>query len=190
MASNGQLNVIAVSGSLRRDSFNTATLRACQELAPGDMTIEIFEPERLAAFPLYNDDISAQGLPEPVVDLRKRIAAADGLLISNPEYNHSLSSVTKTMIDWVSRPPDQPFLGKPIAIVGATTGPMGGPWGQYAVRQCFVSLEGIVMNRPEVFVKSSKTKFDETGKLIDNQTAEELGAFLGAFAGWIRKVGA
>lgn len=190
MASNGPINVIAVSGSLRRDSFNTATLRACQDLAPDDMKIELFAPERLAEFPLFSEDTSAAGLPEPVAELCEKIMAADGMLISNPEYHHSISSVTKTMIDWVSRSPDKPFNQKPIAVTGASTGPMGGPWGQYAVRNCFIPLEGLVMNRPEVFVKSSKTKFDESGKLTDNATAEELGAFLGAFAGWIRKVGA
>jgi chromate reductase len=190
MAKTGPLNVIAVSGSLRRGSYNTATLRACQTLAPDGMSIEIFERDRLAAFPLYDDDVALAGLPEPVVDLRQRITAADGLLIANPEYNHSLSSVSKTMIDWVSRPPDQPFLGKPIAVVGASTGPMGGPWGQYAVRQCFISLEGLVMNRPEVFIKSAKTKFDDAGKLTDTESTEALTVFLDAFAGWIRKVGA
>lgn len=190
MGSNGALNVIAVSGSLRRDSFNTATLRACQELAPDDLDIELFAPERLAQFPLFSEDTSAAGLPEPVAELCEKIKAADGVLISSPEYHHSMSSVTKTMIDWVSRSPDKPFNQKPLAITGASTGPLGGPWGQYAVRNCFIPLEGLVMNRPEVFVNSSKTKFDETGKLIDNQMADELAAFLAAFAGWIRKVGA
>jgi chromate reductase len=190
MASTGALNVIAVSGSLRRDSFNTSALRACQNLAPDDMTIELFDPGRLAQFPLFSEDVSAAGLPEPVAELCDKIMAADGVLISSPEYHHSVSSVTKTMIDWVSRSPDKPFNLKPIAVMGASTGPMGGPWGQYAVRTCFIPLEGLVMNRPEVFIKSSKTKFDEAGKLTDNAVAEELGAFLAAFGGWIRKVGA
>jgi chromate reductase len=189
MAKTGPLNVIAVSGSLRRDSFNTATLRACLDLAPEDLSIEIFDPARLAEFPLFSEDTSAAGLPEPVADLCGRIMAADGLLIASPEYHHSISSVTKTWIDWVSRSPDKPFNAKPIAVVGASTGPLGGPWGQYVVRQCFIPLEGIVMPRPEVFVSSSKTKFDETGKLTDADTAQELTAFLAAFAAWIRKVG-
>jgi chromate reductase len=189
MARSGPLSVLAVSGSLRRDSFNSATLRACRELAPADMSIEIFDRERLAQFPLFSEDISAVGLPEPVAELCQRITAADGLLIANPEYHHSISSVTKTWIDWVSRSPDKPFNAKPIAVVGASTGPLGGPWGQYVVRQCFIPLEGIVMPRPEVFVKSSKTKFDEAGKLTDAETAQELTAFLAAFADWVRKVG-
>ena len=183
------LKVLAFSGSLRKASYNTMLIKACQKLAPAaGMQIEIFE--RVGEFPLYNDDVKAQGLPAVVEDFRKRLRAANGLLISSPEYNHSLSSVTKTVIDWVSRPPEQPFAGKAIAVTGATIGKLGTAFGQYATRLSFVFLDGRIMNQPEVFVGEAQNKFDKDGNLADAPTLEFLQKYLAAFAAWIRKVGA
>lgn len=182
------LNVIAVAGSLRRESFNTKLLRILQDRAPDDMNIEIYG--RMTEFPVFNQDIlDEDGFPPAVDELRQKVAAADGLLISSPEYNHAVSCVTKNMIDWVSRPPDQPFKGKPIAVTGAGLGKLGTALGQYSLRHCFVFLDGRVMNIPEVFVGGANNLFDETGQISDEPTLEFIDKFLAAFAHWIRKVG-
>ena len=122
MSDGGTVRILGIAGSLRRGSFNAATLRAAQELAPAGMTIESFD---IAPIPLYNEDVRQQGFPAPVEDLRARIKAADGLLIVTPEYNYSIPGVLKNAIDWASRPPEQPFDGKPIGVMGASAGTIG-----------------------------------------------------------------
>jgi chromate reductase, NAD(P)H dehydrogenase (quinone) len=182
------LNVLAFSGSLRKASFNSMLLRQLQRLAPAHgLAIEIWA--RLGELPMYDADVHAAGLPPAVVDFRQRLARADGLLIASPEYNHSVAGTTKTLIDWASRPPDQPFAGKPIAVTGATIGALGTALGQYALRLCFVYLDGRIMNQPEVFVGQAQTKFDAAGNLTDAATNDMLGKYLAAFAAWIEKVG-
>lgn len=182
------LNVVAVSGSLRKASFNNKLLNVCQSRAPDGMNIEIFD--QIIDIPIFNQDVLDDGgFPPAVAALREKIAAADGLLISSPEYNHAVSCVAKNMVDWVSRPPDQPFQGKPIAVTGAAMGGLGTALGQYSLRHCFVFLDGRVMNQPEVFVGAAHTKFDDNGNLTDEPTLEFVDKFLGAFAHWMVKVG-
>ena len=181
MSDGGTVRIIGISGSLRAGSFNTAALRAAQELAPAGMMIERFD---IAPIPLYNEDVKQQGFPPPVADLRQRIKEADGVLLVTPEYNYSISGVMKNTIDWVSRPPDQPFDGKPIAIMGASIGTLGTARAQYHLRQCFVFMNGYVMNRPEVMIAQAPTKFDADGKLTDQPTRDFIAAFLTAFKTW------
>jgi chromate reductase len=119
MSDSATVRILGIAGSLRRGSFNAATLRAAQELAPAGMTIDSFD---IAPIPLYNEDVRQQGFPPPVEDLRARIKAANGLLIVTPEYNYSIPGVLKNAIDWASRPPEQPFDGKPIGLMGASGG--------------------------------------------------------------------
>jgi chromate reductase, NAD(P)H dehydrogenase (quinone) len=157
MSGGGTVQILGIAGSLRRGSFNAATLRAAQELTPAGMTIESFD---ISAIPLYNEDVRQQGFPAPVEDLRARIKAADGLLIVTPEYNYSIPGVLKNAIDWASRPPEQPFDGKPIGVMGASAGIHGTSRAQYHLRQCFVFLNGLVMNRPEVMIPQAQNKFD------------------------------
>src|SRR5437660_4905537 len=114
--------VLGISGSLRKSSFNTALLRAAQGLAPEGLTITLAD---IHAIPVYDEDVRTQGFPDAVAKLREAIAAADALLFATPEYNYSVSGVLKNAIDWASRPPSQPFAGKPMSIIGAS-GRMGG----------------------------------------------------------------
>ena len=179
------MHILGISGSLRKDSFNTAALRACSELLPAGVTMSVFD---LSAIPLYNEDVRAQGLPEPVQRLREQIRAADALVIATPEYNYSIPGVLKNAIDWASRPPEQPFDGKPVAIIGATPGGLGTSRAQYHLRQVFVYLNGQVLNRPEVFISAAPSKFDATGKLTDATTAEHLGKMLVALSDAARKL--
>ncbi len=177
-------NILGIAGSLRKGSFNSAALRAAQELAPVGMTIEIFD---IGAIPLYNEDVKAQGFPPAVADLRAKIKAADGLLLSTPEYNYSTSGVLKNVIDWASRPPEHPFDGKPIALMGASAGALGTARAQYHLRHMFVFLNAHILNRPEVFIGAASTKFDAAGKLTDQSTRDFVAAMLLAFDAWIKK---
>lgn len=183
MADPSSIRVLGIAGSLRRASFNAAALRAAQELAPAGMTIDIYD--RLGDIPLYNEDSRGeQAFPPAVQDLRARIKAADALLIATPEYNYSVPGVLKNAIDWVSRPPEQPFDRKPIAIMGASPGALGTARAQYHLRQVFIFLNGLVMNRPEVMISQASTRFDAEGRLTDEKTREFLQAFLVGLKDW------
>ena len=119
MSDGGNIAVLGICGSLRRGSYNMSALRAAIALKPADMTVTVAD---IAQIPLYNEDVRQQGFPPPVETLRRQIAAADALLFACPEYNYSMAGVLKNAIDWASRPPDQPFAGKPCAIIGAAAG--------------------------------------------------------------------
>ncbi len=179
------MHILGISGSLRKASLNTAALRACSEVLPPQVTMSIFD---LSQIPIYNEDLRAQGLPEPVQQLREQIRAADALLIATPEYNFSIPGVLKNAIDWASRPPEQPFDGKPIAILGATPGGLGTSRAQYHLRQVFVYLNGHLLNRPEVFISGAPNKFDADGQLTDAATAENLGKMLAALVDWTKRL--
>ena len=179
------LKVLGISGSLRKASFNTAALKACAELMPPGMTLSI---ARIDDLPIFNQDVFDAGIPEPAKRLRAEIAAADGLLIASPEYNFSLSAALKNAIDWASRPPNQVFQDKPIAIFSASAGPMGGARVQYDLRRILVQLWGHVLPRPEVFIGSAQGKFDAQSKLTDETTRKFLTDLLLGFKEWIPRM--
>ncbi len=192
MTSTTPLSVLGICGSLRRGSYNGAALRAARDLAPAGMTLEI---AGLGGIPPYDEDLRAEhlpagGLPPAVVALRAKIAAADALLIATPEYNFSIPGVLKNAIDWASRPPDQPFDGKPLAILGASPGRTGTARAQYHLRQCFVFLNAHLLNKPEVMIGGASTLFDEAGRLTDDATRARLAELLEALADWTRRLGA
>src|SRR6202047_4402912 len=157
--------VLGICGSLRKDSYNIATLRAAIAQKPPGMTIEV---ANTAQIPPYNEDVRRQGFPPPVETLRRQIAAADALLFACPEYNYSMSGVLKNAIDWASRPPEQPFAGKPVAILGAAAGMAGSARAQLHLRQSCVFLDMHPLNRPEVLIFQAHNKFDADGKLTDD----------------------
>ena len=179
------IHILGISGSLRRNSYNSAALRAAMDLLPDAVTMEAYD---LSAIPLYNEDVREQGLPEPVREFREKIAAADAVLIVTPEYNYSIPGPLKNAIDWASRPPSQPFDGKPIAIMGASLGSIGTARAQYHLRQVFVFMNGMVLNKPEVMISACNTKFDQEGKLTDQATADHIHKLLVALAGWTKKL--
>lgn len=156
--------IIAISGSLRKASFNTAALRAAQEVAPAGVSIEIAD---ISDLPMYNDDVREKGLPESVARLRKQIAEADAVLFATPEYNYAVSSPLKNAFDWVSRPPEQPLMNKAVAIVSASGGPLGGVRAQYALRHMLVATNSFCVNVPQVVIGGAPTKFDADGKFND-----------------------
>src|SRR5258705_12149404 len=144
------LKVLGITGSLRKASYNTAALRACAELLPKGMSMRITS---IADLPMFNQDVFDAGLPDPVKRFRTEVAQADGLLIAAPEYNFSVSGVLKNAIDWGSRPPQQVFLEKPVAIFSATGGPLGGARVQYDLRRILGPLGAHVQPKPEAFIR-------------------------------------
>jgi chromate reductase len=181
------IKVLGISGSLRRGSYNTAALRAATELVPDGMQLELWQG--LRDVPPYDDDQrQGQGFPPAAADLRARIKAADALLIVTPEYNYSVPGVLKNAIDWASRPPEQPFDGKPIAIMGASPGALGTARAQYHLRQMLVFLNGMPLNRPEVMIAQAATRFDAEGRLTDQQTREFIQQLLVSLKGWTERL--
>jgi len=175
------VNVFALSGSLRKGSYNSAALRACQGLAPADMKIEIGS---IADVPLYNSDVQEQGFPEPVQRLARQIQAADVLLFASPEYNYSVPGTLKNAIDWLSRLPQAPLAGKPTGIIGASMGPVGTGRMQYHLRQIGVCLDLRILNKPEVLIGTAHERFDAEGTLVHEPTREHLRKFLHALRDW------
>ena len=180
------INVLAICGSLRAGSYNRAALRAAIELKPPGMMIETAD---IGAFPLYNEDVRAQGFPPSVEKLRLQIAAADALLFVTPEYNYSMSGVLKNAIDWASRPPDQPFAGKPVAIMGAAAGMAGSARAQYDLRRSCVFLDMHPLNKPEVLIGQAQTKFDAEGRFTDEVGRGLIRDLLVALEQWTRRIG-
>ncbi len=179
------LKVLGICGSLRKASYNMSALRACSDLMPQGMTLQITS---LAEIPMYNQDVFDAGMPASVKHLREEIAAADGLLIASPEYNFSLTAALKNAIDWASRAPNQVFQDKPVAIFSATQGPLGGPRNQYDLRRMLVQLWAHPLPRPEVFIGAANTKFDAQGKLTDETTRKFLSELLAGFKDWITRM--
>lgn len=175
-------NLIAISGSLRKDSYNTALINAAKELAPESLSITL---AHINDIPVYSSDTEGDGIPESVLSLAEAIRSADGVLISTPEYNYSFPGGLKNTIDWLSRVEDQPFAAKPVALMGASMGGQGTSRAQYHLRQVFVYLDGRVMNKPELMVGGAHTKFDDQGQLTDESTRKYLSRFLGSVLGWI-----
>lgn len=162
-------HIVGFSGSLRRDSYNTMLLRAAQHLLPDEAALTIID---LNDIPLYNEDLRAggTGFPDPVAALRSAVAAADAVLIASPEYNHSVTGVTKNAIDWLSRTGDdhlEPLAWKWVAIVGASTGMFGPARSMEHLRTVLAAANSYVVNRPEVLVNSARNKFSSTGDLTD-----------------------
>jgi chromate reductase len=178
------INVLGFAGSLRQASYNKAALRAAVELAPAGMVIETFD---LAPIQPYNEDVKEQGFPPPEQELRERIRAADALLIVTPEYTRGVPGVLKNAIDWVSRPPDQPFDAKPTAIFGVSPGAIGTAVAQYDLRRYLGVLNALVINRPSVMIGQAAEKFDAQGRLTDAPTRDFVGKLLAALAAEVRR---
>ncbi|HVE54388.1 MAG TPA: NAD(P)H-dependent oxidoreductase [Ramlibacter sp.] len=180
------MNVLGISGSLRQASFNTMALRAAQKLAPAGMTITIAD---ISKIPMYNDDVRLAGEPAAVAELKAQVRAADALLLVSPEYNFSVPGVLKNTLDWMSRPPEPPFDGKVVAIMGASGGPLGTARGQYDLRKILVYMNTFTVNKPEVFIGNAQTKFNAQGELTDEPTARFIADLLVSLQALKKRVG-
>jgi len=163
------MKILGISGSLRKGSYNTLALRAAQKLVPQGVSMEIAD---ISQVPMYNDDVRATSVPDAVLALREQVRLADAVLLVTPEYNFSIPGVLKNTLDWLSRPPEPPFEGKPVAIMGASPGVVGTARVQYHLRQVLVFMNTFTVNKPEVFINLAPGKFGPDGELTDEPTAQ------------------
>ena len=174
------MHVLGLPGSLRAASTNRGLLRAAQELAPRGAEIEIFD---LREIPPYDGDVEAAGDPEPVAVFKQAIREADALLIATPEYNRGIPGVLKNAIDWASRPALAPLLaGKPVAIMGASTGMGGTASAQRQLREALSFPRARVLEEPKVLVAGSYEKFAPDGDLVDEETRAKVRRLVEALA--------
>lgn len=171
------IKIVGIAGSIRRKSYNKSAILAAQELLPENAVMDIVD---LSDIPMFNEDIEAEGTPEAVADFNSKLAKADAVIIATPEYNFSIPPILKNALDWASRYKDLPLYGKPLAIMSATPGMLGGSRVQYHLRQVCVSLNLIPVSKPEVFISNAHMKFDDTGKLIDEETKKLIVQLLDA----------
>lgn len=178
------MKVIALSGSLRKESYTTKLLRAFQKYAPESVTVEIFD---ISTLPFINEDLE-ENLPASVQDLHRAIKQADAALFATPEYNRSYSPVLKNAIDWGSRPDGQnAWDGMPAGVVGSTIYNLGTFGAQQHLRQVLMYVNMPVLQQPEFYLEKAGQKFDDAGELTDEHTHEKIVEFWGAFVQWIHK---
>ena len=179
------IRILGIAGSLRRNSYNRAALRAAQELLPENVSLDIFE---LDGIPGFSEDDERQP-PAKVADLKKRIREADAVLIVTPEYNYSIPGVLKNAIDWASRPyGDSAWTDKPVAVMGASAGRFGSARAQYHLRQVFVFLNMHAVNQPEVMIGNGAEHFDARGNLTDETTKDLIRQLLRNLVNWTRRL--
>jgi chromate reductase len=179
------VRILGIAGSLRRESYNRATLRAATQLVPKGASIDIFE---LDGIPGYNQD-NEQNPPAKIAELKRRIREADAILFVTPEYNYSVPGVLKDAIDWASRPyGDSAWNGKPAAIMGASTGAIGTARAQYHLRQIMVFLNMFPINQPEVMIGNASKRFDSEGNLTDDKTKEFIRQLLQSLVEWTNRI--
>ncbi|HVO52959.1 MAG TPA: NADPH-dependent FMN reductase [Solirubrobacterales bacterium] len=170
------MRVLGISGSLRRDSYNSALLRAAAERLPAG--VELVSYEGLAAIPPYDSDVEELGAPAAVEDLREAVRFADAVLVATPEYNHSIPGVLKNALDWVSRPAGQSALmGKPAAAIGASTGMFGAVWAQAETRKVLGALGGRVIER-ELPVSHAQEHYEDGRLQLSPEQSEQLAEIL------------
>ncbi|AJJ11099.1 NADPH-dependent FMN reductase family protein [Yersinia rohdei] len=182
------LKIVTLLGSLRSGSYNAMVARALPKLAPAGVTIEALPSIR--DIPLYDADAQQEeGFPATIQAIADQIRQADGVIIVTPEYNYSVPGGLKNTIDWISRLPNQPLAGKPVAIQTSSMGPVGGARCQYHLRQILVFLDAMVMNKPEFMGGVIQTKVDEQRQeLTEQATLDFLTKQLAAFATYIERV--
>jgi chromate reductase len=166
------VTILGIAGSLREASYNRALLRAARELLPEGIELEELD---LRGLPFYDGDVEAAGDPEPVAALKDAIRGADALLIATPEYNRGIPGVLKNAVDWASRPPlASPLAGKPVAIMGASTGRGGTARAQEQLRAALEFSRANVVEQPELLVPEAFMRFDDHGELVDPGIRAEL----------------
>jgi len=188
MADPRVVQILGIAGSLRRDSFNRRLLAVAAARAPGDLSISVYG--ELGSVPLFNEDLEADGGPEPVTRLRAAIVRSDALLIATPEYNQSLPGVVKNLVDWLSRGEPEVLAGKPVGIFGVTAGPWGTRLAQAALRQTLTACGALIMPQPQLYLADAGNAFDAEGRLADERVGARLDGFLGKLKEWSRRTDA
>jgi len=171
--------ILGLSGSLRKSSYNTALLRAARDLHPQALRIA-----SIRDIPLYDADLEASGIPAPVESLQRQVATVDGLLLVSPEYNNSVPGVLKNAVDWLSRPSGHVhnvFRDKPVAVIGASPGGFGTISAQAAWLPVFRALGARYWSGGRLMVSGARKVFGEHGQLTDDDIRERLAVFVGGF---------
>jgi chromate reductase len=176
-----QIKILTFAGSLRKGSYNKALVRAAVEVAPENVTMEVFD---LEGIPPFNQDLENTP-PQKVIEFKEKIRSADALLIATPEYDYSVPGVLKNAIDWASRPlQETPLKGKSVAIMSASIGKLGGARAQYHLRQSFVLLNMHPVNQPEVMLASAAENVDANGRLNNEHTRTLIRQLIEALVTW------
>ena len=179
------LDVAAVVGSLRRDSYTRRLTEALARLSGDSMRIEIVEIRDLS---MYNQD-DEEFAPAAWVAFRSRIKRADGVLFATPEYNRSMPACIKNAIDVGSRPrPQSVWEDKPAAVIGASPGMLGAFGACHHLRQTLVSVNAPTMQAPEAYLSGSNNLFDAEGEFVNTTTRELCLRFVRSFETWIRRI--
>ena len=167
------MRVLGISGSLRRDSHNTKLLRSAGEMFEAEgVGFEIYPDLKLV--PPYDEDDDRDPAPAAVEHMRRAVRGADAVFFSTPEYNSSIPGQLKNAIDWLSRPVGSgALMNKPVAVIGASTGMFGAVWSQAELRKTLASAGARVVEG-EVPVGHAHTRFDEKGRLNDQEIAEQV----------------
>jgi chromate reductase len=179
------LNIVGLCGSLRGASFNRMALNLAGTLLPDGVKFEVLD---WSAVPPFNSDVMVAGFPAVVKDLGARIREADAVVIATPEYNFTMPGMFKNTIDWLSRLENQPFAGKPVTILSAATGPLGGARVQYDVRRTLMFMNAMTLVKPEVFIGAAAGKFNAEGECTDETTKKFVGDQMSALIDWIGAV--
>jgi len=180
-----KLDIVGLCGSLRAASVNHMALRLAGELMPDSMRLDVLEWRDV---PVFDADVLAKGYPPNVQALRDRIRRTDALVIATPEYNFSIPGGLKNLLDWLSRGDDQPLARKPVAILSASPGPVGGARVQYDLRKVLLFVNAMALVKPEVFIRMAGAKFDGNGTCTDEATRGFVGAQMAALENWIAAV--
>lgn len=182
--------VLCLAGSLRRDSWNRRLLQSAAAQAPATLRLDVYDA--LSGVPLFDEDLERRepAGPAGVQALRAAIAAADGLVIATPEYNHAMPGVLKNALDWLSResPAGAALPEKPVAVLGASSGPWGTRLAQASLRQVLHTCGALVMPTPTLFMANAASRFDADGSLTDQTTVQSLQDFMLAFERWMERV--
>ncbi|MFA5603764.1 MAG: NADPH-dependent FMN reductase [Bacilli bacterium] len=179
-----EIKIIGIAGSLRKGSYNRGALVAAQGLLPECSSLEIVDIKDL---PLFNEDVESIGIPDEVVKFKNKLEMADAILIVTPEYNYSIPGVLKNALDWASRGEVLPLSKKPLVIMSASMSVLGGARAQYHLRQVCVSLDALVLNKPEIFIMKAHEKFDKEGNLTDEYTKNSISMLIKELVNTARK---
>lgn len=178
------MNLLGFCGSLRKNSYNRMLLNLVRASLPDNVDFQEIDWREV---PPFDADLLAQGFPPLVSRIREQVRRADGVVIATPEYNFSIPGMLKNSIDWISRGDDQPFAHKPVAILSASTGQLGGARVQYDLRRAMLFMHADVLVKPEVFVGQAQQKFDARGACTDTMTRTFVKAQMDAFVAHVRK---
>jgi chromate reductase len=178
-----RIEIVALVGSLRRQSYNRGLLRSAMLSQPPDMHIHEIP---IAGLPFFDEDLEAKGDPPTVRDLKQALARADGVIIVTPEYGYSIPGVLKNALDWASRPTGRSALrGKPVAIMGASIGRSGTMRAQLHLRQVLLHMGAITIPEPEIYVTFAPDKFNGFGELADKTALDQTRQLVQNLHDWV-----